>query len=204
MTVRASVRDAPTRRAVTLVDRSGERTITTFGRRLDPAGGDGEGWEELSDLDGVYFTAGDKAALALARREARVLAASPRARHALGQGVELDALILSGEDQIELRAAVPAEADAELLVYTEGERGGRFRWRSGEEGRYAAAPLTGPVLDSYGCGDSFAAGLTFGLSARLALLEALDLAARCGAVCLTGQGPYGRPPGRREEPGNET
>ena len=41
--------------------------------------------------------------LAIARGESRVLVASPRARHALGQGFALDALVLSGEDEIELR-----------------------------------------------------------------------------------------------------
>ncbi len=192
VTVRAQVRELPTRRAVTLVDERGERTITTFGERLDPHGEEGDRWPELRELDGVYFTAGDTAALELARREARVLCASPRARLALGHGVALDALILSGEDQIELRAAVPAEGEAELLVHTEGARGGRFRRRSGGEGRWAACPPPGPPVDSYGCGDSFAAGLTYGLAAPMGLPEALALAARCGAACLTEEGPYGR------------
>jgi ribokinase len=41
-------------------------------------------------------------------------------------------------------------------------------------------------------GDSFAAGLTYGLGAGMAASEGLALAARCGAVCLTGRGPYER------------
>ena len=53
-----------------------------------------------------------------------------------------------------------------------------------------AAPLPGPVRDAYGCGDSFAAGLTYGLGAGLAMPDALELGARCGAACLTGRGPY--------------
>jgi ribokinase len=186
--------DAPTRRAVTLIDDAGERTITTFGERLDPAGagGDPAAWADLKATDAIYFTAGDLDALKLARRESRVLVASPRARHALGHGVRLDALVLSGDDEIELREAERAEGEAELVVYTEGEHGGRYRTRSGEEGRWAAAPLPGAIVDSYGCGDSFAAGLTYALGARLPLSEALALAARCGAECLTGAGPYGR------------
>jgi ribokinase len=199
VTVRADLRDAPTRRAVTLVDGEGERTITTFGERLDPLGAKRDGWEDLHDLDGVYFTAGDSAALALVRGAARVLAASPRARHALGRGIALDALILSAQDEIELRAAVPAEAEAELIVRTEGRRGGSFNSRSGGAGRWNAAPLAGPPVDSYGCGDSFAAGLTYGLAAGHGLGEALELAARCGAACLAGAGPYGqRLPGRKK------
>jgi ribokinase len=189
--VRASRSQAPTRRAITLVDDAGERTITTLGPRLEPLGEDGTlGWEELAPLDGAYFTAGDLAALRAARAAARVLVVSPRARHALGHGVQLDALVLSGSDEIERVAAAPAEREAEVLVLTEGAHGGRYSTRSGASGRWEAAPLPGPRADSYGCGDSFAAGLTYGLAAGLELPRALELAARCGAACLTGRGPY--------------
>jgi ribokinase len=188
--VLASVVRDPTRRAVTLVDDAGERTITTFGPRLEPRGGEAPGrWQQL---DALYFTAGDEAELREARARSRVLVASPRAHAALGRGVELDALVLSGSDEIELREAAPALAEAELVVWTEGERGGRYRRRDGETGRWVAAQPPGARADSYGCGDSFAAGLTYGLGAGLALADALTLAARCGAVCLTGRGPYER------------
>jgi ribokinase len=207
--VRASVARAPSRRAVTLVDDAGERTITTFGPRLEPRGADGERhagapngghrddatperWNGLDELDALYFTAGDEAELRAARARSRVLVASPRAHTALGRGVALDALVLSGEDEIELREAAPALAEAELVVWTEGARGGHYRQRDGETGRWEPAPLPGERVDSYGCGDSFAAGLTYGLGAGLALADALALAARCGAACLTGRGPYER------------
>jgi ribokinase len=191
--VHAARGDAPTRRAITLVDDAGERTITTLGPRLEPLGQDRQlGWEELGRLDGAYFTAGDLSALRAARAAARVLVASPRARGALGHGVPLDALVLSGEDGIERAAAAPAEQEAELVVLTEGARGGRYRTRAGASGRWEAAPLPGARADSYGCGDSFAAGLTYGLAAGLELERALALAARCGAMCLTGRGPYER------------
>jgi ribokinase len=195
--VLATVVAAPTRRAVTLVDRAGERTITTFGTRLDPHGEEDVGrWSALEGLDAVYFTAGDLAALRRARAASRVLVASPRARGALGHGVPLDALVLSGEDEIERRAAAVAEAEAELVVWTEGARGGSYRTRSGSNGRWAAGEPPGEPVDSYGCGDSFAAALTYGLGAGLELVDALRLAARCGAACLTGRGPYERQLGR--------
>jgi ribokinase len=197
--VRAAVLAAPTRRAVTLVDRAGERTITTFGARLDPHGEEDAGrWSELEGMDAVYFTAGDLAALRRARAASKVLVASPRARGALGHGVPLDALVLSGEDEIERRAAVVAEGEAELVVWTEGARGGSYRTRSGRSGRWAAGEPPGEPVDSYGCGDSFAAALTYGLGAGLELDDALRLAARCGAACLTGRGPYERQLGRAE------
>jgi ribokinase len=191
--VHAALVAQPTRRAVTLVDRHGERTITTFGARLEPViAEDAERARALAGMDGVYFTAGDAEALRAARAGARVLVASPRARHALGHGVAIDALVLSGADESEQRVAARAAGEAELVVWTEGARGGRYESRSGATGRWAPAPLPGGPVDSYGCGDSFAAGLTYGLAAGMDLADALVLGARCGATCLTGRGPYER------------
>jgi ribokinase len=192
-------RAAPTRRALTLVDEAGERTITTLGPRLEPMGDDELPWSALEEMDAVYFTAGDLGALRAARA-AQVLVASPRAGGALGQGVPLDALVLSGGDAIERRQAASVRDDAELVVFTEGERGGSYQTRAGGSGRWdPVRPSTSAVgspsrqaADSYGCGDSFAAGLTYGLGAGLEVSAALTLAARCGAVCLTGRGPYQR------------
>ena len=189
--VRAATRSAPTRRAVALVDERGERTITTFGPRLEPRADDRSArWDALRGVDAVYFTAGDLGALRAARAAARVLVASPRARHALGHGVELDALILSGDDEIERRALARAREEAALVLYTEGARGGHYEARLGASGRWEAAAPPGEPVDSYGCGDSFAAGMTYALGAGLEIPAALALAARCGAACLTGRGPY--------------
>ena len=190
--VRAARRDLGTRRASTLVDDAGERTIVTLGPRLEPKGNDEElSWVQLGEMDAVYFTAGDVDALRAARA-ARVLVASPRVGEALEEGVALDALVLSGEDAIERRMATRAQVEAELVVFTEGARGGSYRERSGGSGTWTAAQLPAPPADSDGCGDSFAAGLTYGLGAGLEAPAALALAARCGAVCLTGHGPYER------------
>jgi len=46
------------------------------------------------------------------------------------------------------------------------------------------------VMDTYGAGDSFAAGLTYGLAAGLCREGAIDLASRCGAAALTGRGAF--------------
>jgi len=190
--VHAVRRDEPTRRAVTLVDDAGERTIVTFGARLEARGEDAVlPWEELAAMDGVYFTAGDHAAL-LAARRAAVVVASPRARHALGHGVRLDALVLSADDAIERAAAERARGEAQWEVLTEGEHGGTFAQRGGEPVRFEHAPLQADADDSYGSGDAFAAGLTFGLAAGMEFADALALAARCGAACATGRGPYER------------
>jgi ribokinase len=186
----AARRAAPTRRAVTLLEDSGERTIITLGGRLEPTGADEElPWGRLAEMDAVYFTAGDPHALRAARA-ARVLVASPRARHALGHGVPLDALVLSADDAIERREAADAESEAGVVVLTGGAHGGEYRLRGGESGAWAPAPPPAEVVDAYGCGDSFVAGLTYGLASGMSVPDALALAARCGAVCLTGRGPY--------------
>ena len=60
----ASIVDEPQRRAFTLVDDTGERTITVIGEKLRPSGDDGAmPWEELRRCDCVYFTGGDVQAL---------------------------------------------------------------------------------------------------------------------------------------------
>ena len=68
--------------------------------------------------------------------------------------------------------------------------GGTWRGADGSAGRWAATPPPGPPVDAFGCGDAFAAGLTFGLARGDDLETAVGLAARCGAGVLTGRGPY--------------
>jgi ribokinase len=75
--VEAVVRPDPQRRGITLIDRSGERTITVLGSRVAPAAGDPLPWEELERLDGIYVTAGEADVIRLARRT-RVRVATSR------------------------------------------------------------------------------------------------------------------------------
>ncbi|HXW59408.1 MAG TPA: PfkB family carbohydrate kinase [Solirubrobacteraceae bacterium] len=192
VSVWAAPRARPTRRAVTLVDDAGERTIVTFGDRLEPVAADQEiRWERLAEMDAVYFSAGDADALRRARA-ARLVVATPRADGALGHGVALDALVLSAGDELERRLAERYGREAQVVVSTRGARGGTYRRRDGKSGSFAPAPVPGEIVDSYGCGDAFAAGLTYGLGRGSSLTDALALAARCGAACLTGHGPYER------------
>jgi ribokinase len=179
-------RDEPTRRAVTLLDDHRERTIITIGDRLEPLGSDELDWQRLRGADGAYFTAGDVGALEHAR-QARVLVASPRARHALeGDGPRIDALIYSGRDAGESEWAQRAGHRARLNVATEGAAGGR--WWGESEGRWEVAVPPGEPQDAYGCGDSFAAGVTFGLAEGLSMAQATALGAQAGARCLTRRG----------------
>lgn len=184
--VHVAWREGPTRRAVTLLEPAGERTIVTIGERLEPLGGDDLPWEALDEADGVYFTAGDAAALAHARR-ARVLVASPRGRLALeAAGVEIDALVFSSGDSAEREWAARVDGHARLVVTTEGAAGGR--WRGAARGSWKPVRPPAPILDTYGCGDSFAAGFTFGLASGSSVAEAAAVGARCGAMALTRPG----------------
>lgn len=190
--VRAHVawRPPPQRRAFTFTDRDAERTITVIGERMVPFGSDPLPWGELSGVDAVYFTGGDGSALRAARA-ARLLVATPRAREALSEaGVALDALVMSESDSGERVGAGEIAPPPRLAVSTAGSRGGHYTAAEGQTRSFRAAPLPGPVVDAYGCGDSFAAGLTCGLAADRGVEHALELAARCGAACLTGRGPY--------------
>ena len=186
----AATRDGPTRRAHTFIDASGERTITTIGERLEPRAEDPLDWEVLDSADAVYCTAADVGALRAARG-ARVLVASPRVGRTLAEaGVRLDALVFSDADELERAFARELDPSPDLLVATRGAEGGRYEGANGTRGEWRAAPLAGPIADSYGCGDSFAAALTYGLAAGDGPDAALELAARAGAACMTGRGPY--------------
>jgi ribokinase len=155
-----------------------------------PAGGDPLPWERLNEAAAVYFTGGDPEALAAARR-ARVLVATPRARE-LG-GVRLDALVLSGADPGEGYTPGDLDPPPSLVVSTLGDRGGRWESAEGRTGTWAAAELPGPPVDSYGCGDTFAAALALALGRGDNLDAALAFAGRAAAACLTGRGPFGAP-----------
>ena len=174
-------REEPTRRAVTLLEPNGERTIVTLGDRLEPRGSDSLDWDLLSEVESVYFTAGDAGALERAQ-QARIVVASPRARDVL-ETTTIDALVFSESDPDESAWAERAAPHARLLVATEGERGGH--WWGESNGRWAAVALPGPARDSYGCGDSFAAAFTLGLGRGDSIAGAAALGAEAGAVALT-------------------
>jgi ribokinase len=189
VTVHAAEREGTQRRAFTYLTDDGERTITVLGDRLVPHGADPLPWDALDGVGGVYFTGGDPAALREARR-AGVIVATPRADRALRDaGIAVDVLVHSGKDAAE--ELDPAELDPapRTIVTTLGGEGGRWDGEAGN-GSWKAQRLSGPVVDEYGAGDSFAAGLTTGLAAGMPMSEAVELGARCGAANMTGRGPY--------------
>jgi ribokinase len=202
VTLHAITRQVPQRRAFTHVDASAERTITVLGERLVPQGADPQPWELLAAVDGLYFTGGDAAA-AHAARQARVLVATGRAPEGLiAARVVPDVLVASERDEKELAGTEAFRAELGVnprwTVFTSGAAGGRWEGADGSSGSWQAVAPPGPPLDAYGCGDSFAAALAYGLGAGLGIERTVALAARCGAWCVSGRGPYGNQLGRSE------
>jgi ribokinase len=188
--VQAVFRPESQRRGFVHLDGDGERTITVLGPRLGPRGDDALPWELLDETDAVYLTAGDAEAIRHARR-ARVLVASARALPTLsGSGVEVDVLVASGKDPGERYGAGQLDPPPRFVVRTMGAAGGSWETPDGALGNWESTPLPGPLVDVFGCGDSFAAGLTHGLGESGDIAQAVQTAARCGAACATGRGPY--------------
>jgi ribokinase len=166
-----------TRRAWTHVDGDGERTITVLGDKLLPYGP-----LPLEGYDLVFFVSGDAEALRSARK-ARFVATTMREQPLLHEaGVRVDLMSGSSNDP---REHYDGTLDVGLVVQTDGPNGGTA---NGEH--FDAVELPGPVVDTYGAGDSFSAALAFALARGDALPDALQLAARAGAAVITGRGPY--------------
>ncbi len=166
-----------TRRAVVHVDADGERTITLLSEKLRP-----HGPLPLEGYDAVFFVSGDVEALRSARRASFVAATARELPTLREAGVPLELLVGSARDSGE---RYDGSLEAKTIVLTEGAGGG-----SANGMRYEAAPLPGPVVDTYGAGDSFSAALCFALARGDSLEDALALATRAGAAVVTGRGPY--------------
>ena len=120
-----------------------------------------------------------------ARGAQRRLVATARVLGTLARAaVELDALVGSGKDEAERYRAGDLDPAPRLVVTTSGALGG---WAQ-PGGPFAGGPTPNPVVDAYGAGDCFAAGLAFALGAGLETPDALAFAARCGAGALAGRG----------------
>ena len=188
--VESSWRREPQRRAFVHLDAESERTITVIGERMGPRANDPLPWAELGDADGVYLTAGDAGAVRAARG-ARKLVATARALESLKlSGARLDALVSSARDEGERYVSGDLDPAPDLVVRTAGATGGTIEHADGRREQWAAAPLPGPPADTYGAGDAFAAGFTFGLAEGRAPADAAALGSRCGGASITGRGPF--------------
>ena len=87
-----------------------------------------------------------------------------RRRPVAESGVELDVLVASAGDRGERYSSGMIEPPPRAVVLTSGAEGGIVEEADGRVSRWSAPPLPGPLVDTYGAGDSFAGGLTFGLA----------------------------------------
>ena len=186
--VRAAPRAAPQTRAISVTDSSGERAIALIGAPLAPTADDHLGWEDPADMDAVYFTGRDPLTLTACRTAPALVVTARRWRVLADAGIECDVLVASASDPDEQIPAGGLEIPPGAWAITNGARGGT--WIEQHERPHTWNPVRppGPALDSYGCGDAFAAGLTVGLAAGHRLGDAVALGARCGAHTITARG----------------
>jgi ribokinase len=182
----AAARSVPHTRALVMRDPTGERTICVIGANLHPTADDPLPWRYLASCDGVYYTGDDPRTLQLAR-EARVLVVTARRFESLvASGVEADVLLASGRDRGEQFDLNRLAAQPRHVVVTRGVDGGTG---------YAPVAPPGPVVDAYGAGDTFAAGLVVALAGGERLEDALAFAAARAAEAVTWRGAYPPRPG---------
>ena len=180
-------RSEPTRKGFSLIDKNGERSITIIGKRLAPSFNDDLDWNILCDMDGIFITAGDNNLFKKAR-EANILCTTPRVGIDLinQSKVNLDALIGSNLDPDESFLLSDLNEKHRYVIKTEGEKGGIYI----PGGRFNAINNNYPEIDSYGCGDSFAAGILYGLAESWPIEKAVKLGTVLGRNCIEHFGPY--------------
>ena len=138
-------------------------------------------------MDGIFITAGDNNLFKKARA-ANILCTTPRAGIDLinQSKVNLDALIGSNLDPDESFLLSDLKEKHRYVIKTEGEKGGIYI----PGGRFKAINNNDPKIDSYGCGDSFAAGILYGLAESWPIEKALKLGTVLGRNCIEHFGPY--------------
>ena len=182
VTLHVAWREQPTREVITLLERDGERAIITIGERLEPTAADPLDMGAAPRCGGRVLHR-RRHGRGQARARDAGLVCSPRAREGLEEeSVKVDALVFSAGDSDERDWAQRLRERTRLMVQTEGAHGGR--WWGESEGRWEAAPAPGRKVDDYGCGDSFAAGLMYGLAQGLAMAQAARVGAEWGAEAL--------------------
>ena len=187
MKLHVAWRDKPTRRGFSLIDSNGERSITVIGERLAPTYKDKLNWNLFEKMDGIFITASDSEIFKKARI-ADSLCTTPRVglNTINKSNVLLDGLIGSNLDPGEVFSLSDISIKPKLIIKTEGENGGILY----PGGRYEALINAKQKIDSYGCGDAFAAGILYGLSSKWSIDKILSLAKLLGKDASEFFGPY--------------
>ena len=138
-------------------------------------------------MDGIFITASDSEIFKMAR-SATVLCTTPRVGlNTINQSnVLLDGLIGSNLDPGEVFSFSELSLMPKYTIKTEGEKGGIIF----QGGRYNALKNKIQKVDSYGCGDSFAAAILYGMASKWNIEKSLRLAKVIGRNAIEFFGPY--------------
>ena len=177
--------------ALSVAGDDGERTILVVGPRLQVLGGETREWDRVDPAGGAYYAGEDPAALRRARRAGVLVVSARRVDDLIQAGVTADVVVGSGADPAEDTERLPDHLIPAYRIITEGPRGGRIVDAGGSEQRYEAVAVPGEVVDTYGCGDTFAAALTVGLARGLDVFAAARMGAAAAAECASWRGGIG-------------
>lgn len=189
--VLAASRRAPQTPVLSITAGDGERTIMVVGPRLQPRGTDSIPWGRIPECAACYYAGEDPEALLHARAAPMLVMTARRVADARDAGVRPDVIVGSASDPDEDPSALPAALAPEWTVLTAGASGGVVIHRGGSRTRYAAEPPPGPVVDTYGCGDTFAGCLAAHLGRGGGIGAAVAHAAAEAARCATWRGGLG-------------
>ena len=170
-----------------MIDSQGERAITVIGERLAPNYRDNLDWSIFKTMDGIFITASDSKIFKMAR-SASILCTTPRVGiNTINKSkVNLDLLIGSNLDPGEAFSFSELSVKPKYTIKTEGDKGGIIF----PGGRYKALKNKEQKVDSYGCGDSFAAGILYGMASNWGIDKSLNLAKIIGRESSEFFGPY--------------
>ena len=121
-------------------------------------------------------------------RSASILCTTPRVglNTINKSNVLLDGLIGSNLDPGEAFSSSDLSLKPKYIIKTEAEKGGIIF----PGGRYEALKNKKLKVDSYGCGDSFAAGILYGMASKWDIDKSLNLAKVMGRDASEFFGPY--------------
>ena len=184
--VHYSKRKKPSRRAISILSKDGERSIIVSGERLEPKGKDNLPWQKLKECDALFVSATDKIGLKYCR-ECKVLVATPRIGidTILQSEIKPNALVGSAKDEYE-NEIINSCNEIPLRIKTLGSRGCEVI----PGGYFISKKQVDKIIDSYGCGDKFAAGITAGLGAQWDIERVINFASELGSNNNLQLGPY--------------
>lgn len=188
VTVHATIAKEPTKQLIAQIDDRHERTLVVTGSLTVSGEDQSLPWAELESMDAVYFVSGDKKALEYARTAKKLISTARILSLLEAANVKADVLVRSEADTNEMRDLSGLDPQPDIVVTTHGVLGGVLN--NGETYQAEIVPLD-EIVDFYGCGDSFAAGLTYGMAKTDDIHEALKIAAKAGADAARRRGVFG-------------